>query len=203
MVTSSSVTEVIYMSTALSSIMSNTAAVLRARYYLRSAQALGPRVRLWGVPMIKNEGLMLIGDGVRLASEVSTLELNTGPQGRLEIGDRVLVNHGCSIGATLLVRIGEHCNIGSQCILIDNAFHQLDPERRNEQPESAPVILESNVWLATRVIVLPGVTIGRNSVIGAGSVVTRDVPAGTLAAGIPAKVIRQLSARDASRFGSA
>jgi acetyltransferase-like isoleucine patch superfamily enzyme len=174
------------------STLSDAAAVLRARYYLRSAQAVGPRVRLWGVPFVKNEGSLLIGDRVRLASEVSTLELNVGPEGLLEIGDRVLINHGCSIGATKLVRIGERCNIGSQSILIDNAFHELDPERRDEQPESAPVILEDNVWLAARVIVLPGVTVGRNSVIGAGSVVTRDVPSDVLAAGIPAKVIRSL-----------
>jgi len=162
--------------------MSDAAAVLRARYYLRSAQSLGPRVRLWGIPAIKNEGQLLLGDRVRLASEISTLELKVGPGATLQIGDRVLINHGCSIGATELVRIGDGCNIGSQCILIDNAFHELAPERRNEQPASAPVILEDNVWLAARVIVLPGVRIGKNSVIGAGSVVTRDVPPDVLAA---------------------
>jgi maltose O-acetyltransferase len=173
-------------------MLSNAGAVLRARYYLRSAQALGPKVRLWGTPFVQNQGRMLIGDRVRLASEVSTLELNVGPEGTLEIGDRVLINHGCSIGATKLVRIGERCNIGSQSILIDNAFHEIDPDRRDQQPEPAPVILEANVWLAARVIVLPGVTIGKNSVIGAGSVVTRDIPPDVLAAGIPAKVIRPL-----------
>jgi acetyltransferase-like isoleucine patch superfamily enzyme len=175
-----------------SGVLGDAAALLRARYYLRSAQALGPRVRLWGVPFVKNEGQLLIGDRVRLASGVSTLELSVGPEGTLQIGDRVLINHGCSIGATKLVRIGDRCNLGSQSILIDNAFHELDPERRNERPDSAPVVLEDNVWLAARVIVLPGVTIGRDSVVGAGSVVTKDIPAGVLAAGIPAKVIRPL-----------
>lgn len=167
---------------------------MRARYYLRSAQALGVRVRLWGVPAINNQGQLLIGDRVRLASGVSTLELSVGPHGTLQIGDRVLINHGCSIGATKLVRIGERCNIGSQSILIDNAFHELDPDRRDQQPDSAPVVLEDNVWLAARVIVLPGVTIGKNSVVGAGSVVTRDLPPDVLAAGIPAKVVRPLRA---------
>lgn len=179
---------------AVSTALRDAAAVLRARYYLRSALALGPRVRLWGVPFVTNHGRLLVGDRVRLASEISTLELNVGPHGTLEIGDRVLINHGCSIGATRLVRVGSGCNIGSQCILIDNAFHQLDPAHRNDQPEPAPVILEDNVWLAARVIVLPGVTIGKNSVVGAGSVVTRDVPPDVLAAGIPAKVIRPLQA---------
>jgi acetyltransferase-like isoleucine patch superfamily enzyme len=170
----------------------DAAAVLRARYYLRSAQTLGPRVRLWGVPAISNQGQLLIGDRVRLASGISTLELSVGPDGTLQIGDRVLINHGCSIGATKLVRIGERCNIGSQSILIDNAFHELDPDRRDQQPDSAPVVLEENVWLAARVIVLPGVTIGKNSVVGAGSVVTKDIPPNVLAAGIPARVVRPL-----------
>ena len=85
-------------------------------------------------------------------------------------------------------------DIDTQSILIDSAFHQLDPDRRNEAPEPAPVILEDNVWLAARVIVLPGVRIGKNSVVGAGSVVTRDIPPDVLAAGIPAKVIRPLRA---------
>lgn len=173
--------------------MSDVAAVLRARYYLRSARTLGPRVRLWGVPFISNHGELLIGDRVRLASEISTLELSVGEGATLRIGDRVLINHGCSIGATKLVSIGDRCNIGSQSILIDNAFHELDPERRDERPESAPVVLEDNVWLAARVIVLPGVTIGRNTVVGAGSVVTKDLPPGVLAAGIPAKIIRPLT----------
>jgi maltose O-acetyltransferase len=175
-------------------MLSDAGAVLRARYYLRAARTMGPHVRLWGVPAVKVEGTLLLGDRVRLASTISTLELSVGPAGTLEIGDRVLINHGCSIGATKLVRIGERCNIGSQAILIDNAFHELDPARRDEQPEPQPVILEPNVWLAARVIVLPGVTIGRNSVVGAGSVVTRDIPADVLAAGIPAKVIRPLGA---------
>jgi len=182
----------------VSSALSDAAAVIRARYYLRSAQSLGPRVRLWGVPFINNQGTLLIGDRVRLASGVSTLELSVGPHATLEIGDRVLINHGCSIGATKLVRIGQRCNIGSQVILIDNAFHEIDPARRDEQPEPAPVILEENVWLAARVIVLPGVTIGKNSVVGAGSVVTRDIPPDVLAAGIPAKVIRGLNGAHAS-----
>jgi maltose O-acetyltransferase len=172
--------------------LDDAAAVLRARYYLRSAQKLGPRVRLWGVPFVNNQGQLLIGDRVRLASGISMLELNVGPGGTLEIGERVLINHGCSIGATKLVRIGARCNIGSQSIVIDNAFHELDPERRDLRPESMPVVLEENVWLAARVIVLPGVTIGRNTVVGAGSVVTRDLPPNVLAAGVPAKVLRSL-----------
>jgi len=177
-------------------MLDDAAAVLRARYYLRSAETLGPRVRLWGTPAISNAGHLLIGDRVRLASIIATLELAVGRGATLQIGDRVLINHGGSIGATRLVRIGDRCNIGAHVIMIDNAFHELDPDRRDEQPEPAPVVLEENVWLAARVIVLPGVTIGANSVVGAGSVVTRDIPPNVLAAGIPAKIIRPLRPAD-------
>lgn len=173
-------------------ILGDAAAVLRARYYFRSALSLGPRVRLWGTPLVSNFGKLYIGDRVRFSSVVSTLEIGVGPNGTLEIGDRVLVNHGSSLAATKLLRIGDRCNIGSQVILMDNSFHGIDPERRDEEPEPQPVVLEDNVWLAARVIVLPGVTVGKNSVVGAGSVVTRDVPPNVLAAGMPAKVIRSL-----------
>jgi maltose O-acetyltransferase len=145
---------------------------------------------------VNNRGRLLIGDRVRITSTIATMELGVGPEGTLEIGDNVLINYGCSFGATKLVRIGDRCNIGMQVILIDNAFHELDPDRRDEQPESAPVILERNVWLASRVIVLPGVTIGENSVIGTGSVVTKNIPPNVLAAGVPARVLKPI--RDAA-----
>ena len=166
---------------------------MRARLYLRSATSLGPRVRVYGRPYVSNEGTLRIGNRVRLFSRIATLEIGIGSGGVLEIGDNVLVNSGTSFGATKLVRIGSGCNIGPHCMLIDSAFHELAPTKRNSVPESMPVILEENVWLAARVIVLPGVTIGANSVIGAGSVVTRDIPANVLAAGVPAKVIRPLN----------
>jgi maltose O-acetyltransferase len=68
----------------------------------------------------------------------------------------------------------------------------MEPERRNEMPASAPIVLEENVWIGIRAIVLRGVTIGQGSVIGAGSVVVNDVPPRSLAAGVPARVIRTL-----------
>jgi len=135
---------------------------------------------------------MIIGDRVRLISTVATIEVSVGPGATLEIGDQVYINYGCSIGATQLVRIGSRCNIGTYCIMMDNDYHSLEPERRNEMPPSAPIILEENVWLGARVIVLRGVRIGANSVIGAGSVVSKDIPPRSVAVGVPAKVTRTL-----------
>lgn len=76
--------------------------------------------------------------------------------------------------------------------MMDNDFHSLKPERRTEQPDSAPIILEENVWIGARVIVLRSVTIGRGSVVGAGSIVNRDISPRSLAVGVSARVIRKL-----------
>ncbi|WP_129633676.1 acyltransferase [Candidatus Oscillochloris fontis] len=167
-------------------------AVLRARWYLRDATLLGWRVRLWGRATVDNQGSMRIGNRVRLVSTIVPLELATGKQGLLEIGESTFINYGCSIAATQFVRIGPCCNIGTYVIMMDNDFHRIEPERREEMPPSAPIILEENVWLGARVIVLRGVTIGAGSVVAAGSVVTRDIPPRSLAAGLPARVIRHI-----------
>ncbi|MFZ1397678.1 MAG: acyltransferase [Candidatus Promineifilaceae bacterium] len=166
-------------------------AALRAMWAFRHA-TLGQRVRVWGKLRVGNYGQMMIGDRVRLVSEPAALELVAGGNGRLEIGERTFINYGGSISAHQLVKIGPRCNIGPHVLLMDNNFHRLEPDRRDEMPPSRPIILEENVFLGARVIVLGGVTIGRDSVIGAGSVVTRDIPPGVIAAGNPAKVIRAL-----------
>lgn len=167
-------------------------AVMRARWHFRNATDLGTKVRVWGRPAVRNDGTMIVHPRVRLVSTLAKTELVSSPNGTLEIGESAFINYGCSIAASELVKIGPGCNIGTHAILMDNDFHELDPERRNETPESKPIILEENVWLGGRVIVLAGVTIGANSVVGAGSVVTKDVPANHVVAGIPAKIVRQL-----------
>lgn len=167
-------------------------AVIRARWYLRCANQLGSRVRVRGSLVARNYGgEMIIADRVRIVSTIATTEL-IASNGLLEIGESTFINYGCSIAANKLVRIGANCNIGTYVIIMDNDFHRLEPERRNERPDSAPIILEDNVWLGARVIVLKGVTIGEGSVIGAGSVVTKDIPPRSLAVGMPAKVIKTL-----------
>ena len=142
--------------------------------------------------MIDNQGTLIVRDRARLVSTVATLELATGPDGTIDIGKHAFINYGCSIGARMLVKIGPRCQIGTYCILMDNDFHCVEPGRRLELPESKPIVLEENVWLGARVIVTSGVTIGAHSVVGAGSVVTRDVPPRTLVAGVPARVIREI-----------
>ena len=89
--------------------------------------------------------------------------------------------------------IGSRCLIGDAVLIMDSDFHNLSATGRHHLPaETSPVVLEDNVFIGSRVIILKGVTIGKDSVIGAGSVVVRSIPPGVIAAGNPAKVIRPL-----------
>jgi maltose O-acetyltransferase len=166
--------------------------VVNARWRLRHAQLLGPRIRLRGRPVVVTRGDIVIGDRVQLISTVARLELAAEAGARLEIGARTLINFGSQLVALERVTIGERCLIGTHCVITDTAFHNVDPDRRLEPPVAEPVEIGDNVWLGARVIVLPGVTIGNDSAIGAGSVVTRNIPPRSLAVGVPARVVREL-----------
>jgi acetyltransferase-like isoleucine patch superfamily enzyme len=173
-------------------LWSDGRAVVTARWYLRRASSVGSRVRLRGRPIVVNQGRMLIGSRVQLVSTAAKLELVTLPGGTLDVGERTLINYGGSIAAAESIRIGARCLIGTHAIIMDNDFHRIEPERRLERPESRPIAIEDNVWLGARVTVLGGVTIGEGSCVAAGSVVIDDVPPRSLAAGVPARVIRTL-----------
>lgn len=177
--------------TTVSSALGDAAAVVRARWYLRRAR-LGARVRLRGRPAVTARGSMVIHDRVQLVSTIATLELVAEAGGTLEIGERTLVNFGCSIVALDRVTIGPRCLIGPHCMIMDTGFHDVDPQRRLEPPTAQPITIGENVWLGARVVVMPGVTIGDDAVIGIGSVVTGDIPARTVAVGVPARVVKHL-----------
>ena len=170
----------------------NVLAVSRAHWYFRKADVRGSKIRVWGHLRVVNNGRMLIGARVRIRSTVATIEFVTDADGTLEIGDSTFINFGTTIAASHSVRIGRECQIGPHCMFMDNAYHSVDPEQRNVVPPSLPITIGDNVWVGARAIILPGVTIGDHSVIGAGSVVTRDVPARTFAAGAPCRVVRSI-----------
>lgn len=180
------------MSRFIPSSARDAAAVLRAAWYLRGAAHRGSRVRLRGRPAVTARGRLIVHDRVQLVSTVAQLELVAEVDGTLEIGARSLVNFGCNIVAIERVTIGERCLIGPNCMIMDTAFHRVEPDRRLDPPDTAPITIGENVWLGARVVVLPGVTIGDDSVIGIGSIVTEDVPPRSVAVGVPAKVVRTL-----------
>jgi maltose O-acetyltransferase len=164
---------------------------------MRSATELGPRIRTSARLRVVNHGRLVVGERVRFNSTLRTIELAVERGGEMVIGARTFFNSGCTVGASKLVEIGEDCLFGPDCMIMDNDFHHVDPARRHEQPESLPVIIGRNVWLGARVIVLPGTTIGDDSVIAAGSVVRGNVEARSLYGGVPAKRIRGVAPADA------
>lgn len=108
------------------------------------------------------------------------------------VGDHVFLNGSCTILDCNEVRIGHHVMLGPQ-VQIYTAAHALQAEARNQGWEVAkPVVIEDNVWLGGGAILLPGVSVGLNAVVGAGAVVSRSVPANTVVAGNPARVIREI-----------
>lgn len=109
------------------------------------------------------------------------------------IGDNVVFSNGVSIYAKKKVTIEDKVMIGINCFIIDSDGHDLSAQgRMTGIPKTAEITIKKNVAIYYNSIILKGVTIGENSVIGSGSIVTRDIPANVFAAGNPAKVIRNL-----------
>ncbi|WP_232522403.1 sugar O-acetyltransferase [Marinimicrobium alkaliphilum] len=111
------------------------------------------------------------------------------------LGKRVFFNFNCVVLDVAPVTIGDHTLFGP-AVQIYTATHPFDPELRREQEYAKPITIGSDVWVGGGAIICPGVTIGSRSVIGAGSVVTRDIPEGVFAAGNPCRVIREITDDD-------
>ncbi|KAA6130961.1 sugar O-acetyltransferase [Cupriavidus cauae] len=111
----------------------------------------------------------------------------------ITVGARTFANYGLMALDVAPITIGEDVQIGPNVQLL-TPTHPVDPELRRQKYEAAkPIVIGNNVWLGGGAIVLAGVTIGENSVIGAGAVVTRDIPPNVVAAGNPARVIREIA----------
>jgi acetyltransferase-like isoleucine patch superfamily enzyme len=113
----------------------------------------------------------------------------------IRVGRNVFINQGCTLNDIGGIEIGDDVMIGPRVSLITSG-HPLDPKQRRKQIVAAPIVIQRNVWLGAGAMVLQGVTVGEDSVVAAGAVVTRDVPPGTLVAGVPAQVLRPMSADD-------
>ena len=109
----------------------------------------------------------------------------------IELGTRVFFNFNCIVLDVCHIRIGDYTLIGP-AVQIYTPMHPLDARERREKEFGKPVEIGADVWIGGGAIILPGVSIGSRAVIGAGSVVTRDVPEGVFAAGNPCRVIRAL-----------
>lgn len=111
-----------------------------------------------------------------------------------EVGDGTYINMNCTLIDDGQISIGENVLFGPN-VTIATVGHPVNPTMR-EYMYTAPVRIGKNCWLGANVVICPGVTIGDNSVIGAGSVVTRDIPENSVAAGNPCRVLREIGERD-------
>ncbi len=114
----------------------------------------------------------------------------------IEVGDHFFANYNLTILDVGKVTIGDSVQIAPNVSLF-TAGHPVHPDSRNSGYEyGLPITIGNNVWIGGNVVILPGVTVGDNAVIGAGSVVTKDIPANVIAAGNPCKVLRQITEQD-------
>ncbi len=109
----------------------------------------------------------------------------------ITIGDHVLISPGVRISAAKEITIADSCMLASHSYITDSDWHGIY-DRSLPTGNVSPVVLEENVWIGDSAIVCKGVTIGKNSIIGAGAVVTSDIPANVIAVGNPARIVREL-----------
>jgi len=110
----------------------------------------------------------------------------------LRVGERCLINRSCYLDLHGTITLGDDVVLGHGTAIITSRHHLGPEERRAGVVESVPVTINTGAWVGANVTILPGVTVGRGAVVAAGAVVIRDVPANSLVAGVPARVVRKL-----------
>lgn len=139
-----------------------------------------------------DSGRLAVGEGTLLEPGCW---LTLGPEGRISIGADCFLNRGTMLAALERIEIGDHVMFANGCFVGDSDHRYDDPELpvtwQGFVPRG-PVRIGSNVWLGVNCVVTGGVEIGERAVIGANSVVTQDIPPGVIAAGSPAKVLREI-----------
>ena len=159
--------------------------------------------KLYGIPIVQKnrQSTLKIGSGLQLRSSPRSNPLaphhpvvlcTMTAQAQLEIGHSFGMTGGSVVCADQII-IGDRVAVGANSVIADTDFHPISAMERQINPSDgahAPIIIEDDVFIGTQTLILKGVSVGAGSVIGAGSVVTSSIPAGVIAAGNPAKIIR-------------
>ncbi len=150
------------------------------------------------IKVTKRNGEIHLDRYCRLGNDVHIAVVGASPDRKavLHIGVDSGLSDRTKINATHSVSIGDHCSIGWDCDIWDTSWHRVNFLDREPGPISGPVVIEDHVWIGSHTIIQRGVTIGTNSVIAAGSVVTRDIPPNSFAGGVPARVIKEIAGWD-------
>ncbi len=148
--------------------------------------------------MLMGAQYIQIGNGTVLGKHIQlTARCVNANTPSIIIGDDCLIREGSHITAINSIRIGNHLLTGTNVLITDNSHGSSTPEDMCVPPvkrslhSKGPVVIGNNVWLGNNVCVMPGVTIGDGAIIGANSIITHDIPAFCVAAGIPANVIKE------------
>lgn len=179
--------------------------ILGIAFTARNRQAfkrLGDGVFLSSDLVLHGSEFIEIGTGTGVGKGCSLtvwpVSAAAGPRPSLVIGEQTAIGEGAHITAANCIRIGNHVLLGKHVTISDNNHGdgsqvQIDiPPTRRPLVSKGPVIIEDNVWIGDKATILAGLTVGRGAIVAANSVVTRDVPPGSVVAGVPAKVIKTL-----------
>jgi acetyltransferase-like isoleucine patch superfamily enzyme len=169
--------------------------ILRGALFYRLARFKRLPVIHRGVKVRVANGLVRVGHLSEIHERVILSAIShAGGRAEVSIGDYTSIWYGTVISARHEITIGSHCAISWNCTIIDNDMHEIvDCEEQPPARKNPAVRIGDHVWIGASAIVLKGVTIGENSVVAAGAIVTRDVAPNTLVAGAPAKPVRTIS----------
>jgi len=159
---------------------------------------VGPGLQLEKLPYIVGAGRIILGAGVRLSGKSSIgfgNQTNANPE--LVIGDNAFIGHNCAFLIAESIRVGDRCLFAGGARVSDYDGHPIDADERGRNlPTPASqiraVVIANDVWVGAGAHILKGVRIGERAIVGAGAVVTKDVPADTVVAGNPAKVVKTI-----------
>ena len=178
--------------------------MLNRAFLKKKGAILGSNVQLPGKLNLVTRGnnVIAIGDNFYFSSGDAVNPISSNLQGAiyLEKGASLKIGNNVGMSSTRMwvhdsVTIGDNVKVGACVLITDTDAHPLDYLARrtsNDGTKSAPIVIEDDVWVGAHSIILKGVTIGARSIIGAGSVVTKNIPADCVAAGNPCKVIKTL-----------
>ena len=182
-------------------LMELTSNLLRIFYYeplfrVRCAK-VGKRLMLvGGLPLVQGQLKIYIGDDCEVYGKTTLASTRVYDEPKLIIGNKNHIGYQVAISVGQRVEIGNHVLVASGCFIADNDGHPFDYLKRRGEPVSKeqiqPVKIEDDCWIGSDSMILKGVTIGQGSIVGTNSVVTRSVPPFCIAAGMPAKVLKEL-----------
>lgn len=174
---------------ALSEMSFVTLCRFRARLLVFRGAKIGIKTDIGPQSRFTKPWLLTMGAHVKL--EESVLIKIVSKEATCQIGDHVFVGKGVELNVLKSVRIGSHVLLAPGVFIIDHN-HQIKAEKRIDQQDCVAdeVVIENDVWIGANAIILPGVTVGRGSVVAAGSVVSKDVPEMSVVSGVPAKLLK-------------